>query len=332
VRAPAFWWEPRPTVVACLLAPLGYLWGWFAGRRMSQAGFDCGIPVICVGNFVSGGAGKTPIAIHVGEMLKRKGENPAFLTRGYGGRASAQPTLVDPAKHTAVDVGDEPLLLARVAPTFAGGDRCASAKMAIVRGATVLIMDDGLQNPSLRKNLTIAVVDGAVGLGNGLCIPAGPLRAPMGAQLARVDAIVVIGDGAAGAAARECAGGRGVFSARLVPDESASKRLKGVKVLGFAGIGRPEKFFATLREIGAEVVATKPFADHHPYSGADIANLERQAVKLGAILVTTEKDAMRIQGGPQVETVQVRIELSDDVKFAGLIERASMSRSSTERA
>ena len=224
------------------------------------------------------------------------GEHPVFLTRGHGGSA-AGPLLVDPARHSAREVGDEPLLLARHAPTVVARARRAGAELAKRHGG-VVVMDDGLQNPSLVKDLAFAVVDARVGVGNGLCLPAGPLRAPLAAQWPLADALVLIGEGTAGdGVAREADRLElPVIRAEMVPDRAAAA-LKGRRVVAFAGIGHPEKFFATLRGIGAAVVAEHGFADHHDFTASELAGLAREAVALDAILVTTEKDMMRIGDG-----------------------------------
>ena len=257
MRAPAFWWTPGPGMIAWLLAPVGWIWGRVAARRMGLPGETLAAPVICIGNFVVGGAGKTPVALAVADLLRRGGRRPAFLSRGHGGSLGASPVAVEAAHHGAADIGDEPLLLARHAPTIVARDRVAGARAALSAGADVIVMDDGLQNPALAKRLTIAVVDAGVGVGNGLCLPAGPLRAPLNPQWALADAIVLVGDGAAGDQVARAAHdhGKTVFRARLAPDAAAAADLAGRKVLAFAGIGRPEKFFATLAEIGADIVA-----------------------------------------------------------------------------
>jgi tetraacyldisaccharide 4'-kinase len=298
MRAPAFWWRQQAGPAAFLLAPLGAAYGAVTSRRMAAAGAKVDVPVVCVGNFVAGGAGKTPAAIAIAELLIAQGERPVFLSRGYGRRGTRDmpPLRVDPATHTSADVGDEPLLLARIAPTIVCARRVDGARAARVAGASVIVMDDGLQNPSLHKDLALAVVDGASGIGNGLSIPAGPLRAPLGAQLDHVDALVVIGPGAAGEAVGRTAARRGkpIFSAQLVADPAAKDNLVGRRVVAFAGIGRPGKFFETLTEIGARVVARRAFADHHVYAARDLAELERLAREEDALLITTEKDAVRI--------------------------------------
>jgi tetraacyldisaccharide 4'-kinase len=265
---------------------------------MGRRGGKAGVPVVCIGNFVVGGAGKTPTAIAVARLLVACGETPVFLSRGYGGSlsSSARVVRVDPAHHTVGQVGDEPLLLARVAPTIVAARRECGARAARQCGASVIVMDDGLQNAALCKDLAIAVVDGASGIGNGLAIPAGPLRAPLGAQMRHIDAVVVIGSGGAGeAVARSAERARKTrLAAALAADPAVAAGLGRRRVVAFAGIGRPDKFFATLAEIGADVVARRAFADHHVYSTDEIAGLRRLAQDHDAVLVTTEKDAVRI--------------------------------------
>ena len=231
MRSPPFWWTATsPT--ATMLAPLGWLYGEIAGRRMARTGARASIPVICVGNLVAGGAGKTPTAIAIADLLRAMGRRPVFLTRGYGGRIR-KPTLVDPLVHGAAETGDEPLLLAAHAPTIVSPDRVAGARLAATQG-DVIVMDDGLQNPSLGKDLRIAVVDAGAGVGNGRCIPAGPLRAPLSVQDKFIDMVLLVGKGG-----RPAGLSAPVLRARLVPDAAASSRLSGQPVLAFAGIGRP---------------------------------------------------------------------------------------------
>jgi tetraacyldisaccharide 4'-kinase len=295
MRAPAFWRERTPTFAANLLRPLGFVYGAIAARRLRRHGERLAAPIICVGNFTVGGAGKTPTAMAVARLLRQMGERPAFLTRGYGGRI-AGPVRVDPDRHDAADVGDEPLLLARLAPTIVSRDRAAGARRCLAEGASVVVMDDGLQNPSLRKDLTFAVVDAETGLGNRLCLPAGPLRAPMTAQWRLVDAIIVVGNGAAGEemAQEAVAAGKPVLRARLEPDGGIIPRLRGRRVLAFAGIGRPEKFFATVEASGAVVERSRAFPDHHVYSEAELRGLRAEAACDDLLLATTEKDLVRL--------------------------------------
>ncbi|WP_372425945.1 tetraacyldisaccharide 4'-kinase [Salinarimonas chemoclinalis] len=295
MRAPGFWTAGTPSLPARLLAPAGALYGAVAARRMARDGARAGLLVICVGNFTAGGAGKTPTAVALAALLVENGFSPAFLTRGHGGRARA-PLLVDPARHDHRAVGDEALLLARARPTIVSPDRVVGAAMAAEAGADAIVMDDGLQNPALAKDLAFAVVDGETGVGNGLCLPAGPLRAPLAAQWPRVDALVLMGRGAAGARLAEEARARGkpVFQARLAPDPVVGERLDGARVLAFAGIGRPEKFFRTLEDCGASVVERVALPDHHVYRRGEAEALLDHARARGLVPITTEKDAARL--------------------------------------
>ena len=248
MREPAFWWRKGG---GSLLAPLAAIYGAVAWARIQAQGQPAGVPVICLGNLTAGGAGKTPAALAVAHLLLAARERPFFLSRGYGGKL-AGPVRVDPSFHHAADVGDEPLMLARLAPTIVARDRVAGARVARSAGASVIVMDDGFQNPSLTKDLAILLVDGRRGIGNGRIIPAGPLRAPLDIQIARAQALVVVGppDGAAKVLATARRYGVTVFHARLEPDRNSLAALGKRKVLAFAGIGNPDKFFATLTEAG----------------------------------------------------------------------------------
>jgi tetraacyldisaccharide 4'-kinase len=294
MRAPAFWWRP-PGLASALLAPFGAVYGAVAGARLQRRGESAGIPVICVGDPTLGGAGKTPAAIALAKLLLAAGERPCLITRGYGGRERG-PLLVDPAVHGADAVGDEALLLARTAPTVVAADRVAGARFATRMKPTVLVLDDGFQNPALAKDFSLLVIDGTSGIGNGCVFPAGPLRAPLAAQLAKAQALVCNGKGAAGEAVAALATKKGipVFAAKIVPDRIAAEKLKGRQVLAFAGIGRPEKFFRTLADIGAKVAERRAFPDHHPYSSREAQELLASAKAGGLLLVTTEKDQARI--------------------------------------
>jgi tetraacyldisaccharide 4'-kinase len=298
--------------MAWLLSPASLIYGAVAGGRMGGPGEAAPVPVVCIGNFTAGGAGKTPTALKIAALLRAAGERPAFLTRGYGGRLAGPVRVED--RHSATDVGDEPLLLARFAPTVVSRDRPRGARMAAREGASVIVMDDGLQNPSLAKDVALAVVDGATGLGNRRPLPAGPLRAPLAAQWPRVDGVIVVGDGEAGEAAAAEARGldKPVWRARLAPDPEAAARLKGLRVLAFAGIGRPEKFFETLRECGARVEAARAFPDHHGFSAADLGALRAEAARSGLSLVTTQKDAARIGALADVLILPVELAVADE--------------------
>jgi tetraacyldisaccharide 4'-kinase len=303
---PGFWWR-APGLAAALLSPVALLYGAVAAWRMRGQGRDPGLPVLCIGNFSSGGAGKTPTALALGAALQAAGARPFVLTRGYGGRLRG-PLRVDPQAHAAADVGDEPLLLARRLPTVVARDRVAGAALAREIGARVIVMDDGLQNPSLRKTCAVAVVDGTRGVGNGRVLPAGPLRAPLDVQLLRTDALLVIGPGANAAAliARAQARGIPLFRGALQPDAAALARLRGQKLLAFAGIGDPGKFFRTLADAGLDVAARRAFADHHVYSAAEAAALLAHADRDGLTPVTTEKDLARMAGNADLAALAAR--------------------------
>jgi tetraacyldisaccharide 4'-kinase len=294
MKAPRFWWQ-EPGAMAALLAPFAALYGSIAARRLQQEGTRAGIPVICVGNPTVGGAGKTPAAMTIARFLIEAGDRPYFLTRGYGGRL-AGPLVVE-AGHTAVQVGDEPLLLARVAPTVVAANRVAGAELAREKGASVIVMDDGFQNPSLAKDFSILVIDGARGIGNGRVLPAGPLRAPLAPQLERADAILIVGDEAGVAPVVAAARARKLplFHARLEPDSTAVAALAGQKVLAFAGIGDPEKFFATVAAAGIDAPVKRGFSDHHRFSIKEARRLLEEAKRNKLVLLTTEKDAARLQ-------------------------------------
>lgn len=294
MREPAFWHRPA-SWRSRLLMPLAALYGAVAGQRMRREGFDAGIPVLCVGNYHTGGAGKTPAVLALTKLLRDLGETPVVLSRGYGGRLRG-PVMVDLARHTAADVGDEPLMLARTVPVAVARDRLGGVPLARSQGASVILMDDGFQNPAIARDASLIVIDANRGIGNACVFPAGPLRAPLDLQLARTDALIVIGDGtaadavAAGIAAR----GRPVLSAHLKPTDASIAALGGKRVLAFAGIGDPGRFFRTLRAAGIEVVSERAFADHHPYSSSEIEALIAEAARDGLTLVTTEKDLTRL--------------------------------------
>lgn len=275
------------------MRPLGALYGAVAARRLRRDGASAGMPVVCIGNLTLGGAGKTPTALAIAQMLAEAGLAPVFLTRGYGGRTEG-PLRVSLERHDAADVGDEALLLARAFPTIVARDRVAGAAAARAAGAQVVVMDDGFHNPSLRKEFSALVVDAAYGIGNGLVFPAGPLRAPLAAQLARADAVILVGDGTPAFLRSAAASERPLFRARLAPEGGAAAALAGKPLLAFAGIGHPEKFFGTLRSLGADLRVCRPFPDHHRYSEHDAEALLAEASRSDLALVTTEKDFVRL--------------------------------------
>ncbi|ABD90226.1 tetraacyldisaccharide 4'-kinase [Rhodopseudomonas palustris] len=298
MREPGFWYRP-PSLLSSLLRPLGAIYGAVAAHRMAQPGTAVGVPVLCIGNFHGGGAGKTPTALALARLLLELGERPVVLSRGYGGRLHG-PVSVDPGRHGAADVGDEPLMMARDIPVVVARDRVAGAALARSRGASVILMDDGFQNPAVAKDAALIVIDGDRGLGNGYVIPAGPLRAPLPPQLARTDALIVVGRGRAAdpvAAAVKDNGGL-LLRARFLPAEASLAALCDRPVLAFAGIGDPARFFATLRTAGINVAAERVFADHHPYAKQDLAGLTEIAGRDGFTLVTTEKDLARLRSDP----------------------------------
>jgi len=300
MRSPDFWthdgWLSR------LLIPLSALWCWGAEYRQSGIEtFRPSIPVICVGNIVVGGTGKTPVVLALAERLRSWGKNVHLLTRGYGGKLPG-PVRVDAAAHNALQVGDEALLLAQAAPTWVSRWRPDGAAAASAKGAELLIMDDGFQNFTLAKDLSFVVVDGRMGFGNGRVMPAGPCREPVQAGLARAHAVIVIGDDVMGIG--KTVGGLPVIRAVVRPVPAAVP-LGGKKVLAFAGIGHPEKFFHMLEtEIKASVVDAIAFADHHPYGTGEMETLINQARLLDARPVTTRKDWVRL---PPVFQAQVQV-------------------------
>jgi tetraacyldisaccharide 4'-kinase len=318
-----------------MLAPLAAPYGLVARWRLGRRGRRAGVPVVCLGDPTVGGSGKTPTAIAVARMLIAAGERPAFLTRGYGGKQSG-PLRIDPAQHRAADVGDEPLLLARTATTIVARARAKGAHEAVAAGAGVIVMDDGFQNPSLAKDFSVLVVDAGRGIGNGRVFPAGPLRAPLDAQLARAHALLVVGDGLAAADVAASARARSLpaFQARLEPDAGIVAALGGGRVLAFAGIGSPEKFFATLTSAGIAVAATRAFPDHHRFTRAEADALCEEADRDGLVLVTTEKDLARMQGdadtadlAARAQALPVTLMFEDEADFqALLLEKLAQAR------
>ena len=330
LETPSFWYRQRGAAAAAL-APLGALYGRIAEARFARAvPYRSRLPVICVGNFTLGGGGKTPTAMAVASLLAGLGARPCFLTRGYGGK-SPGPVKVK-SGDGAADVGDEPLLLAEVAPTMISGDRAAGAKAIESTDASAIVMDDGFQNPGLAKDLSLIVVDAGLGIGNGLVMPAGPLRAPLDAQIAHADALIIIGTGGNAAPLEQAFAARdkSVLKARMVPRQD--KRWLGVlPVIAFAGIAAPEKFYATLGANGARVIAKRSFGDHHRYTRREAAALLKEADERKAMLVTTEKDFVRIpdeDGTPLGELkfrsrpFPIAIEFEDEAAINALLAKA----------
>ncbi|WP_166298625.1 tetraacyldisaccharide 4'-kinase [Bradyrhizobium sp. 26S5] len=303
MREPAFWHRPS-SWISQLLRPLAALYGAVAARRMQRAGIDAGIPVLCVGNYHVGGAGKTPTVLALAKLLRELDERPVVLSRGYGGRL-AGPVKVDSDSHTAADVGDEPLMMAASLPVVVSRDRAAGLALARAQNASVILMDDGFQNPSVAKDCCLIVVDGTRGIGNGRVIPAGPLRAPLPPQLERTDALIVVGEGRAAQdiAAEIASRGKPVLPAHLTPDAASLAALRGTRALAFAGIGDPARFFNSLRSSGVDVVRSRAFADHHAFTKDEIDQLVADARDNGLTLVTTEKDFARLRGTDAAKTI-----------------------------
>lgn len=309
MRPPEFW--DRRGVRSALLVPLAGIYAAACRlRRTFVRPWRAPVPVVCIGALTVGGAGKTPTAMTVARRLAALGSKPHIITRGYKGRL-AGPVQVDAERHTAHDVGDEALLLAEAAPTWVARHRVAGAKAAIAAGADILVLDDGFQNPSLVKDLSLVVVDGGQGTGNGRLLPAGPLREALTHGLARAEAVVLIGKDRTGIAAR-VPRRLPLLRARLVPDPATAAALKGRPALAFAGIGRPAKFFDSLTEVGAKLVERRTFADHHVYGRAETDALLAEAAKLDAVPVTTSKDAVRLAPGLREKFRVLRVELAFD--------------------
>lgn len=291
--APPFWYK-KPGVQALLLAPIAQLYGRIAAHRMCHARRQIlPVPVLCVGNFTVGGTGKTPTAIALSKAAIKKGLTPGILTRGYGG-TSAQPTLVDPGHHSAKYVGDEPLLLAKMATTIVAKDRVAGAQKLLDEGVDLILMDDGFQSAHLHFDYAVLVVDAMRGLGNEKIIPAGPVRAPLNAQMQYADALTVIGEGdAADGLVRIAArAAKPVFNGFFKATEP--ENFQNLKCLAFAAIGDPDRFFRSLKALGAQVVASRAFQDHHYFTEQDIDELLMEVQTKGLTPVTTRKDFVRL--------------------------------------
>jgi tetraacyldisaccharide 4'-kinase len=319
MRPPQFWRHRARSVWPWLLAPAAAVVAAVTAQRVARPGWRAPVPVICCGNVTVGGAGKTTLALDLGRRLQARRIAVHFLLRGYGGDTRG-PRRVSPGE-AASRVGDEAVLLAGVAPSWIGGDRAASARAAIKERAEVLVLDDGLQNPTLTKDLSLLVVDGATGFGNGRVLPAGPLREPVAAAAARCQAVVLIGDDATGALSTLPAR-LPVLRARLQPTADVAA-LVGRRVLAFAGLALPEKFFDGLAQAGVEVVTRRPFPDHHPYTEPELRALFREAAMQGATPVTTPKDAVRLPAGLQgcVTVVGVSLIWNDPDMVERLLDR-----------
>ena len=318
MRAPGFW-SGGGGILPLLLSPLSAVYEGVTARRMATSGWRAPVPVICCGNVTAGGAGKTTLALDIGARLAARGVGAHFLLRGYGG-ALRGPVRVDRQTHTVADVGDEALLLAHERPTWVSGDRALGAKAAVEALAQAIVMDDGLQNPTLEKDVSLLTIDGSYGFGNGRVIPAGPMREPVATAAARCHAAVLIGPDETGALAA-LPPGLPVLRARLVPGPEAAT-LAGRAVLAFCGIANPPKFFATLVEAGATLAGRSAFADHYPYDDGDMETLLREAASLRATPVTTRKDFVRIPAKfrAAVTVVTVALEWAENGEIEALLE------------
>lgn len=336
-EAPPFWFN-KPGAVAWALAPFGKLYGHAAARRMlAPAKAHVNIPVLCVGNLIAGGAGKTPTVIALSRIARSIGLRPGFLSRGYGGSV-ATPTTVDAKTHNSHDVGDEPLVLFQYAITVVSPDRPAGARLLQEQGVDIIIMDDGFQNPSLHKDYSLLVIDAGRGIGNGFCIPAGPVRATLSTQLARSSAMLLIGRSEAGTAMVRMAAkaAKPVLNGRTKLRSAAG--WNGRKVLAYAGIADPSKFYRSLEEAGAEIVQKRSFHDHHPFSEEECRELLAIADKDELTLATTEKDSVRLtQRGHAQEVLREKSQVLlvdmefDNSKMAELVLRDTVRRAEANR-
>ena len=341
LEPPSWWYNSKSSPIANALRPLSWVWGTITGTRMSaQSRYHASLPVICVGNFTMGGAGKTPTAIFISDYLKSRGEQPAFLSRGYGGTLKG-PHMVNTEVDSAARVGDEPLLLARHAPTVIAQNRIEGAAMLETSGATAIIMDDGFQNTALHKDLATVVIDGGVGIGNAMVAPSGPLRAPIEQQHTMCDAIIILGNNDPEhdsiKTLRQTYAGP-ILSAQIIADDDTTW-MENTKIIAFAGIGRPEKFFQTVRKLTPNLIDTLTFPDHHNFTEKDAKNLLARAFAEDAVLLTTEKDWVRLPTHIEVlnelrqqsHTLPIRLEFDgdDETELAKLVDIALSTRKTT---
>lgn len=326
MQPPLFWQRRGPSLRASLLSPLQRITASATARRLRRPGWSAPVPVICCGNVGVGGAGKTTLALDLAAALQARGLAVHCITRGYGGRRRQAVTRVEPDRHNAADVGDEALLLAQLAPCWVAADRAAAAREAVAAGAQILLMDDGLQNPGLVQDWPLLVIDGAVGFGNGRLLPAGPLREPVGRAAARAAAAILIGPDLTGVA--------GILPASLpllrtdLAMDPAVAVWRGTRLLPFAGIARPPKFFTSLQAEGLTLVGTRAFTDHHRFRARELDRLQREAARLQARLVTTPKDATRLPAAwrAQVLVAGVSLRWADPSAQAALLDRLTELR------
>jgi len=322
IKTPEFW--NQRGLMSMLLWPLSHIWALATALRNYFAKQStAALPVICIGNLTAGGTGKTPVTAHLYDRLSEAGHRPAILIRGYGA-AVTSPLWVDPTQHSLDDCGDEALMLAESRDVLVAPDRVAGASVISQRGQhDVILMDDGMQNPFISKTLSIGIFDGSVGIGNGFLIPAGPMRVSLATGVKQMDVALINGDDDTGIGAKLPAH-LPQYTARLVPSQTIIDALGTTPVLAFAGIGQPKRFFATLRKAGCQLVHYLAFADHHPYSETDLVRLQEDAMRLGAQLVTTQKDWVRLpaEWRERIFVVPVALELDDDTGFFGHIKTA----------
>lgn len=334
LKTPSFWYRregAKAPVLEHALTPLSWIYA--AGRAVNQNFVQpkyASVPVICAGNLVAGGSGKTPAAIALLELAREKklARNPYFLTRGYGGEVRG-PVVVDYFKNTAADVGDESLLLAKTAYTVVAADRAAGAELAKDHGADLLVLDDGFQNPGLNKDVSFVVIDGMVGFGNRKLLPAGPLRESLESGIARADGFILIGKDKAGVN-EILPADKPVFTASVNVAEER-KPDTGKKYVAFAGLGRPEKFYHLLQSLNLDIAGWHAFPDHYRYTQEDIERLSREAREKGAILITTEKDHKRLPTGKnesEIMSIPIRLEWDNPDALADFLAQKLAARRS----